>query len=141
MCIEKCLHFKRKCRHHPHPILDILPVYLTRGISTAGGLFVFQSSVFRISEKLHNVKQGFALTKTQGDPRFISGSPCLILFLQRIKCVAIFSSTCGNPNSFLPSSILFIKNVILRASVLIVCFPSSSISASPCWRPCMLFQY
>ena len=33
MCIEKCLHFKRKCRHHPHPILDILPVYLTRGIS------------------------------------------------------------------------------------------------------------
>ena len=29
----------------------------------AGGLFVFQSSVFRISEKLHNGKQGFALTK------------------------------------------------------------------------------
>ena len=28
----------------------------------AGGLFVFQSSVFRISEKLHNGKQGFALT-------------------------------------------------------------------------------
>ncbi|RHQ56115.1 hypothetical protein DWY31_06000 [Dorea sp. AF24-7LB] len=28
----------------------------------AGGLFVFQSSVFRINEKLHNVKQGFALT-------------------------------------------------------------------------------
>ncbi|MEO2711215.1 hypothetical protein ABHD46_15835, partial [Blautia wexlerae] len=26
-------------------------------------LFVFQSSVFRISEKLHNGKQGFALTK------------------------------------------------------------------------------
>ena len=39
MCIEKCLHFKRKCRHHPHPILDILPVYLTRGISIVGGLF------------------------------------------------------------------------------------------------------
>ena len=37
MCIEKCLHFKRKCRHHPHPILDILPVYLTRGISVPGG--------------------------------------------------------------------------------------------------------
>ena len=37
VCIEKCLHFKRKCRHHPHPILDILPVYLTRGISYAGG--------------------------------------------------------------------------------------------------------
>ena len=28
----------------------------------AGGLFVSQSSVFRINEKLHNVKQGFALT-------------------------------------------------------------------------------
>ena len=36
MCIEKCLHFKRKCRHHPHPILDILPVCLTRGISYCG---------------------------------------------------------------------------------------------------------
>jgi len=38
VCIEKCLHFKRKCRHHPHPILDILPVYLTRGISLTGGI-------------------------------------------------------------------------------------------------------
>ena len=58
----KCLHFKRKCRHHPHSILDILPVYLTRGISyhTAGGLFVFQSFVFQNNEKLHNVKQGLA---------------------------------------------------------------------------------
>ena len=33
VCIEKCLHSKRKCRHHLHPILDISPVYLTRGIS------------------------------------------------------------------------------------------------------------
>ena len=42
VCIEKCLHFKRKCRHHPHPILDILPVYLTRGISnTSVGAFCF----------------------------------------------------------------------------------------------------
>ena len=32
-------------------------------LRTAGGLFVFQSSVFRINEKLHNVKQGLALTK------------------------------------------------------------------------------
>ena len=31
----------------------------------AGGLFVSQSSVFRINEKLHNGKQGFALTKKQ----------------------------------------------------------------------------
>ena len=30
---EECLHSKRKCRHHLHPILDISPVYLTRGIS------------------------------------------------------------------------------------------------------------
>lgn len=40
MCIEKCLHFKRKCRHHPHSILDILPVYLTRGISGPGGYYL-----------------------------------------------------------------------------------------------------
>ena len=32
-------------------------------LRTAGGLFVFQSSVFRINEKLHNVKQGLALTR------------------------------------------------------------------------------
>ena len=32
----------------------------------AGGLFVLQSSVFRINEKLHNVKQGLALTKEIG---------------------------------------------------------------------------
>ena len=36
VCIEKCLHSKRKCRHHLHPILDILPVYLTGGISIIG---------------------------------------------------------------------------------------------------------
>ncbi|WP_368262082.1 hypothetical protein, partial [Blautia wexlerae] len=29
--------------------------------------FVFQSSVFRISEKLHNGKQGFALTIIKGN--------------------------------------------------------------------------
>ena len=29
----------------------------------AGGLFVLHCGVFRINEKLHNVKQGFALTK------------------------------------------------------------------------------
>ena len=33
----------------------------------AGGLFVPQSSVFRINEKLHNVKQGLALTTNQDD--------------------------------------------------------------------------
>lgn len=31
--IEKCLHFKVKCRHNPQFVLDILPVYLTGGIS------------------------------------------------------------------------------------------------------------
>ena len=56
MCIEKCLHFKRKCRHHPHPILDILPVYLTRGISIAGGL-LFRTSPFLRWEKLRCTQQ------------------------------------------------------------------------------------
>ena len=36
---------------------------------------------------------------------------------------------------------LFIKNVMLRASVRIVCRPSPSCSASPGARPWMLFQY
>jgi len=49
VCIEKCLHFKRKCRHHPHPILDILPVYLTRGISKTSALLLC---------KKHFVKSG-----------------------------------------------------------------------------------
>lgn len=40
----------------------ILQAEATSTIRTAGGLFVFQSSVFRINEKLHNVKQGLALT-------------------------------------------------------------------------------
>ena len=56
VCIEKCLHFKRKCRHHPHPILDILPVYLTRGISIAGGL-LFRTSPFLRWEKLRCTQQ------------------------------------------------------------------------------------
>lgn len=34
----------------------------------AGGLFVLQSSVFRINEKLHNGKQGHALTKQRKLP-------------------------------------------------------------------------
>ena len=62
VCIEKCLHFKRKCRHHPHPILDILPVYLTRGISIASGLFV-SSIPFFGTRKTPSWKQGPALTK------------------------------------------------------------------------------
>ena len=59
VCIEKCLHFKRKCRHHPHPILDILPVYLTRGISIAGGL-LFRTSPFLRWEKLRCTQQAKA---------------------------------------------------------------------------------
>ncbi|WP_205161173.1 hypothetical protein, partial [Blautia wexlerae] len=35
-------------------------------------LFVFQSSVFRISEKLHNGKQGFALTRKTAVAWFVS---------------------------------------------------------------------
>ena len=58
-----------------------------------------------------------------------------------MKCVAIRSSFSGRPNCSLPSAILFIKNVMLRASVRIVCRPSPSCSASPGARPWMLFQY
>ena len=36
MCIEKCLHFKRKCRHHPHPILDISPLLEEGGVEGGG---------------------------------------------------------------------------------------------------------
>lgn len=41
-------------------------------LRTAGGLFVFQSFVFRNNEKLHNAKQGLALTKkdTAIPPRY-----------------------------------------------------------------------
>ena len=69
VCIEKCLHFKRKCRHHPHPILDILPVYLTRGISIAGGL-LFRTSPFLRWEKLRCTQQAKAHKK-------VSESACL----------------------------------------------------------------
>ena len=62
VCIEKCLHFKRKCRHHPHPILDILPVYLTRGISIAGGL-LFRTSPFLRWEKLRCTQHAKAHNK------------------------------------------------------------------------------
>ena len=58
-----------------------------------------------------------------------------------MKCVAILSSFSGRPNCSLPSAILFIKNVMLRASVRIVCRPSPSCSASPGAQPWMLFQY
>ena len=64
VCIEKCLHFKRKCRHHPHPILDILPVYLTRGISYCGwcNKFVIQknhlSAKIELFRLLFNERKG-----------------------------------------------------------------------------------
>ena len=45
----------------------------------AGGLFVFQSSVFRINEKLHNGKQGFALT-TKTAPKRKSFQDCLLVY-------------------------------------------------------------
>ncbi len=45
--------------------LEVLYCKLKQLQPPAGGLFVFQSSVFRINEKLHNVKQGFALTIKQ----------------------------------------------------------------------------
>ena len=47
----------------------------------------------------------------------------------------------GRPYFSRPSAMLRIKKVILRASVRMVCRPSSSCSASPGARPWMLFQY
>ena len=79
VCIEKCLHFKRKCRHHPHPILDILPVYLTRGISIAGGL-LFRTSPFLRWEKLRCTQQAKAHNK-EPDAQLFIRYPVLCLYL------------------------------------------------------------
>lgn len=46
-CIEKCLHSKVKCRHCPHSILDISPVYLTRGISKTVGDYINADDIKR----------------------------------------------------------------------------------------------
>lgn len=48
----------------------------------AGGLFVFQSYVFRINEKLHNVKQGLALTIKKAHPKDVPS----YLILQYLFC-------------------------------------------------------
>ncbi|WP_368261626.1 hypothetical protein, partial [Blautia wexlerae] len=44
-------------------------------------LFVFQSSVFRISEKLHNGKQGFALTRKTKNALHRTGHFCCKIML------------------------------------------------------------
>ena|GEM_PF-6618353 len=62
-------------------------------------------------------------------------------FLYLIKFVAIGSSFSGRPNFSLPRAMLFIRNVMFRASVRMDCLPSSSSSASPAALPWMLFQY
>ena len=84
VCIEKCLHFKRKCRHHPHPILDILPVYLTRGISIASGLFV-SSIPFFGTRKTPSWKQGLALTKEKPRKFNISRTSQYNLYLRNSR--------------------------------------------------------
>ena len=48
-----------------------------------------------------------------------------------IKCVGCQSSFCGRPNFSLPKAMLFIKKLMLRARVLMVCKPSASRFASP----------
>jgi len=50
---------------------------------TAGGLFVFQSFVFRINEKLHNAKQGLALT-TKATPQDHGSNSCCVAFLMAL---------------------------------------------------------
>lgn len=47
----------------------------------------------------------------------------------------------GQPYFSFPSAMLRIRKVILRASVRMVCLPSSSCRASPGSLPCTLFQY
>jgi hypothetical protein len=88
VCIEKCLHFKRKCRHHPHPILDILPVYLTRGISIAGGL-LFRTSPFLRWEKLRCTQQA----KAHNEKKFLQEllSPQIIFIFSRAVRLTKFS--------------------------------------------------
>ena len=85
VCIEKCLHFKRKCRHHPHPILDILPVYLTRGISITGGL-LFRTSPFLRWEKLRCTQQAKAHNENYIDENIFFAH---LYYIQR-ECHAYF---------------------------------------------------
>ena len=51
--------------------LEVLYCKLKQLQPPAGGLFVFQSSVFRINEKRNFGKQGFALTKKREDPLIV----------------------------------------------------------------------
>ena len=64
-----------------------------------------------------------------------------ILNNYRIKFVYCPFSLSGNPNFSFPSAILFIRKLILCASVRIVCIPSASCSTCPAVAPCTLFQY
>lgn len=74
--------------------------------------------------------------KNRGSPRRGASSEFYL-----IKCVHACSSVSGSPNFSLPRAILFIRKVMFRASVRMVCFPSSSMSASPFSRPWIEFQY
>ncbi|MGI8276611.1 hypothetical protein ACR0SW_20030, partial [Blautia wexlerae] len=57
-------------------------------------LFVFQSSVFRISEKLHNGKQGFALTNMMSGSKDILPLTLYILQFHYIDVNVDFSAFC-----------------------------------------------
>ena len=68
-------HFQRvKCRHHPHSILDISPVYLTRGISIAGGFFVSKVPFFG-TRKTTQWKQALGLTIMEDLEVYFQTSP------------------------------------------------------------------
>ncbi len=45
VCVEKCLHFQRKCRHHLHPISDILPVFYNTELGFQPFIFPFKIAV------------------------------------------------------------------------------------------------
>ena len=50
--IEKCLHFKVKCRHNPQFVLDILPVYLTDNVMMPGS----KHSIFYVLTSARTLK-------------------------------------------------------------------------------------
>lgn len=149
-----------KCRYFCRLPLDISPVYLTRGISlNTAAVFVLRLSVFilsayytmgsfptksktsadmpKVTDFCPQGSRGCASAhKNRGSPRRGASSEIYL-----IKCVHACSSVSGSPNFSLPRAILFKRKVMFRASVRMVCFPSSSMSASPFSRPWIEFQY
>lgn len=80
VCIEKYLHLKSKCRYHQHYILDILPVYLTRGISVSelpGAVLNWFTAAMPIS--LH-LAERLSPYKNKNKQPLVSKLPVTVLF-------------------------------------------------------------